>query len=101
MSDNIAELPEERLDYFAVVGVRFRGRANTREPLDPFLRLDLLSTSAPPAELRLTFRSALELCERIMHEMGLHVQRADLNAALGRTEPLATQEVIDCERSNR
>lgn len=93
MSDNIAELPEERLDYFAVTGVRFRGRENVREPMDPYLRLQLLSTSAPPAELRLNFRSALELCERIMREMSLHVQRHDIAKALARTDPLTTEEL--------
>jgi hypothetical protein len=82
----------DRLDYFAVTGVRFRGAESVRDPQDPFLRLGLLSTSAPPAELRLSFGAALELIERIAQELAGRTRRWDIHEAVSWSKPLPLKE---------
>lgn len=85
----------ERLDYFAVTAAAFERRQNIREPIDPYLHLRLLSTTAPPAELRLSFRAALDLIEQVAQQLAGQTRRWDISNALSRTSPLPLETKED------
>ena len=79
-------------EYFAVTNVGFGHASSVRDPQDPFLRIRLLSTNAPTAELRLSYLGALDLMEQISSALHQRARRHDVFDALMRSTPLPMKE---------